>query len=272
MGGKDLTMAEVNRVMEQISRHCEHAQIIMGAAVDETLKDRLSVTVIAAKQNAGAGMRIACRCAGIWRCADTSALATAATCRRGPRRRCVAAVVHAWNNASRCWPGTPAAARRKAGRQNAPGPVAAGDYFQRPVRQERADHSQGRRPRHPDLHPPRRGVELNCEMEEMPNNGPLATVIYPALTPGIETAEMRGIGNPSHQMRNGVAIIGAVLLLSTSCGKASAPYGSTIYDSDPNHLWNRLNETLFVQGQLRTAGNTAWTKWTFFIGGRRPIC
>ena len=34
MGGKDLTMAEVNRVMEQISRHCEHAQIIMGAAVD----------------------------------------------------------------------------------------------------------------------------------------------------------------------------------------------------------------------------------------------
>ena len=49
MGGKDLTMAEVNRVMEQISRHCEHAQIIMGAAVDEALKNRLSVTVIAAK-------------------------------------------------------------------------------------------------------------------------------------------------------------------------------------------------------------------------------
>jgi cell division protein FtsZ len=51
MGGKDLTMAEVNRVMEQIGRHCERAQIIMGAAVDETLKNRLSVTVIAAKQN-----------------------------------------------------------------------------------------------------------------------------------------------------------------------------------------------------------------------------
>ncbi|MGD0744135.1 MAG: cell division protein FtsZ [Verrucomicrobiota bacterium] len=49
MGGKDLTMAEVNRVMEQISRQCEQAQIIMGAAVDETLKDRLCVTVIAAK-------------------------------------------------------------------------------------------------------------------------------------------------------------------------------------------------------------------------------
>jgi cell division protein FtsZ len=51
MGGKDLTMAEVNRVMEQISRHCEHAQIIMGAAVDMRMKDRLSVTVIAAKHN-----------------------------------------------------------------------------------------------------------------------------------------------------------------------------------------------------------------------------
>jgi len=49
MGGKDLTMAEVNRVMEQINRQCEQAQIIMGAAVDETLKNRLCVTVIAAK-------------------------------------------------------------------------------------------------------------------------------------------------------------------------------------------------------------------------------
>ena len=48
MGGKDLTMAEVNRVMEQIGRHCEHAQIIMGATVDAELKNRLSVTVIAA--------------------------------------------------------------------------------------------------------------------------------------------------------------------------------------------------------------------------------
>ncbi|HKW29485.1 MAG TPA: cell division protein FtsZ, partial [Verrucomicrobiae bacterium] len=51
MGGKDLTMAEVGRVMEQISRHCERAQVIMGAAVDEALKNHLSVTVIAAKQN-----------------------------------------------------------------------------------------------------------------------------------------------------------------------------------------------------------------------------
>jgi cell division protein FtsZ len=51
MAGKDLTMAEVNRVMEQISRHCEHAQIIMGAAVDAEMKNKLSVTVIAAKNS-----------------------------------------------------------------------------------------------------------------------------------------------------------------------------------------------------------------------------
>jgi cell division protein FtsZ len=37
--------------MEQISRQCERAQIIMGAAVDAELKNKLSVTVIAAKQN-----------------------------------------------------------------------------------------------------------------------------------------------------------------------------------------------------------------------------
>jgi cell division protein FtsZ len=49
VGGKDLTMAEVNRVMEQISRQCERAEIIMGAAIDATLKNKLSATVIAAQ-------------------------------------------------------------------------------------------------------------------------------------------------------------------------------------------------------------------------------
>ena len=48
--GKDLTMAEINRVMEQVRRQCAHAQIIMGAAVVAELKDKLTVTVIAAKQ------------------------------------------------------------------------------------------------------------------------------------------------------------------------------------------------------------------------------
>ncbi len=50
-GSKDLTMAEVNRVMEQISRHCERPQIIMGAAIDVAMKNKLSVTLIAAKNS-----------------------------------------------------------------------------------------------------------------------------------------------------------------------------------------------------------------------------
>ncbi|MGA2864756.1 MAG: cell division protein FtsZ [Verrucomicrobiota bacterium] len=51
MGGPDLTMAEVNRVMEQINRHCEHAQVVMGAAIDEAFRERLAVTLIAARKN-----------------------------------------------------------------------------------------------------------------------------------------------------------------------------------------------------------------------------
>src|ERR1039457_7102100 len=49
MGGKDLTMSDVNRVMEQIGRYCERAQIIMGAAVDAEMKNKLSVTLMAAR-------------------------------------------------------------------------------------------------------------------------------------------------------------------------------------------------------------------------------
>ena len=50
MAGKDLTMAEVNRVMDQVKRQCPQAQLIMGAAVDAAWQTRLAVTVIAAKQ------------------------------------------------------------------------------------------------------------------------------------------------------------------------------------------------------------------------------
>lgn len=48
-GGKDLTMAEVNRVMEKIGRQCEGAQLIMGAAIDAGMANKLSVTLIASK-------------------------------------------------------------------------------------------------------------------------------------------------------------------------------------------------------------------------------
>lgn len=50
VGGPDLTMAEVNRVMEQINRQCEGAHIIMGAAVEESFAGKLSITLVASKR------------------------------------------------------------------------------------------------------------------------------------------------------------------------------------------------------------------------------
>lgn len=57
MGGPDLTMAEVNRVMEEISRKCERAQVIMGAAIDPAFAEHLAVTLIAARGPADAPAR-----------------------------------------------------------------------------------------------------------------------------------------------------------------------------------------------------------------------
>ena len=50
VGGPDLTMAEVNRVMEQINRQCEGAHIIMGAAIEENFAGKMSLTVVASKR------------------------------------------------------------------------------------------------------------------------------------------------------------------------------------------------------------------------------
>ncbi len=50
IGGPDLAMAEINRVMEQINSQCAHAQVIMGAAIDETFRERLAITLIAARK------------------------------------------------------------------------------------------------------------------------------------------------------------------------------------------------------------------------------
>jgi cell division protein FtsZ len=53
VGGDDLTMAEVNRVMEQINTQCKNAQVLMGAAIDENLRERLSLTLIASRKTEG---------------------------------------------------------------------------------------------------------------------------------------------------------------------------------------------------------------------------
>jgi cell division protein FtsZ len=47
MGGPDLTMAEVNRVVQDLGARCHEAQIMMGAVIDESFRDRLSVTLVA---------------------------------------------------------------------------------------------------------------------------------------------------------------------------------------------------------------------------------
>ncbi len=46
-------------------------------------------------------------------------------------------------------------------------------------------------------------------------------------------------------MKNRIAIIVAVLLGTNVLEATDAPDGNTIYDPNPNHLWNRLNATLF---------------------------
>jgi cell division protein FtsZ len=50
-GGLDLTLKEVNQVMDQIKRRCENAQLVVGAAVDAAFNQRLAVTLVAAKRN-----------------------------------------------------------------------------------------------------------------------------------------------------------------------------------------------------------------------------
>jgi cell division protein FtsZ len=51
VGGPDLTMSEVDRVMEPINRKSERAQVLMGAVLDDQYHDRLGVFVIAARRD-----------------------------------------------------------------------------------------------------------------------------------------------------------------------------------------------------------------------------
>jgi cell division protein FtsZ len=48
-GGTDLTMGEVNRIMEQIGHQCAGAHVIMGTLIDDEFLQRVSVTLVAAR-------------------------------------------------------------------------------------------------------------------------------------------------------------------------------------------------------------------------------
>jgi len=60
VSGPDLTLVEIDKMMEPLKRQCENAHIIFGAVIDEQFAHRLAVTVIAscrepqpARENAG---------------------------------------------------------------------------------------------------------------------------------------------------------------------------------------------------------------------------
>jgi len=52
VGGPDLSIAEVSRVMDQVRRNAERAQVIAGTAIDDAMRDRLYVTLIASAPSA----------------------------------------------------------------------------------------------------------------------------------------------------------------------------------------------------------------------------
>lgn len=49
VASSNLTMAELNKIMEQLGRHADREKLIVGTAIDPSLEDSVSITVIAAK-------------------------------------------------------------------------------------------------------------------------------------------------------------------------------------------------------------------------------
>jgi cell division protein FtsZ len=49
-GGADLNMAEVDRIMESIEQECADAHLTLGMTVDQSLRDRVEVTLIASSR------------------------------------------------------------------------------------------------------------------------------------------------------------------------------------------------------------------------------
>lgn len=49
LGGPDLSMADVNQVMHDVTARCPQARLIMGAAVEDNFSERLAVTLIATR-------------------------------------------------------------------------------------------------------------------------------------------------------------------------------------------------------------------------------
>lgn len=49
VGGADMTIADVNKIMEQLQRRAETANLVMGAAIDDAYEGRICLTVVATR-------------------------------------------------------------------------------------------------------------------------------------------------------------------------------------------------------------------------------
>jgi len=52
-GGQDLTLAEINRIMETLNRHIENGQLILGTAIDRDSGGKITLTLVASRNAKG---------------------------------------------------------------------------------------------------------------------------------------------------------------------------------------------------------------------------
>ena len=59
VAGTDLTLTETGRLMELVNQHCDNAQVVMAASIDEVLGGKLQVTLIASTHSGPAEVEAA---------------------------------------------------------------------------------------------------------------------------------------------------------------------------------------------------------------------
>jgi hypothetical protein len=164
VGGPDLSIAEVSRVMDQVRRHAERAQVIAGTAIDEAS----GPVVCHADCQRSFGGRWPCP-PGRPDSSSTSPMPTAeeiqtrqvrqASPRRAGRDSCrrLPSCLPNNRNGSGTAGRTPPDGTQTAA---AAGRLATRDCLPRSLREERTDHLSRRRPGRAHVHPAWRGIEL----------------------------------------------------------------------------------------------------------------
>jgi len=85
IGGPDLTMTEIDRIMQEINSRCHGASVIMGAVIDEAFRERLRVTIIAMRKAADERTETDAKPRGGTEELDRQLLNGSPTCRPGSR-------------------------------------------------------------------------------------------------------------------------------------------------------------------------------------------